>query len=83
MYYGAHVGESRALSSGVVEALKEIGAFFGATLILFVFVWPPWLLLARDAAGSVVAGLLVSTGISLIRALLLPHTEGILVVLDR
>ena len=45
-----HVSQSRAPSSGVVEALKEVGAFFGATLILFVFVWPPWLLLLRDAA---------------------------------
>ncbi len=77
-----HVSESRAPSSGVVEGLKEVGAFFGATLILFVFVWPPWLLLLQDAAGSVVAGLLVSMGILLIRALLLPHTEGILVVLN-
>ena len=66
----------------MAEGLKEVGAFFGATLILFVFVWPPWLLLLQDAAGSVVAGLLVSMGILLIRALLLPHTEGILVVLN-
>jgi hypothetical protein len=77
-----HVSESGAPSSGVVEALKEVGAFFGATLILFVFVWPPWLLLLRDAAGSVVAGLLVSMAILLIRGVLLPHTERILVVLN-
>ncbi len=77
-----HVSESVAPSSSVVEALKEVGTFFGATLILFVFVWPPWLLLLRDAAGSVVAGLVVSMGILLIRALLLPHTERILVVLN-
>ena len=76
------VSESVAPSSSVVEALKEVGAFFGATLILFVFVWPPWLLLLRDAAGSAIAGLLVSMGILLIRGLLLPHSEGILVVLN-
>lgn len=47
-----------------------------------MFVWPPWLLLLRDAAGSAIAGLLVSMGILLIRGLLLPHSEGILVVLN-
>ena len=67
MYYGA-VGESRALSSGVVEALKEIGAFFGVTLISRASSNQG----GRDKHEQ--AGLLVSTGISLIRALLLPHT---------
>ncbi len=46
-----------ARGGGLISGPKKVGAFFGATLILFVFVWPPWLLLLQDAAASVVAGL--------------------------
>jgi len=73
--------EKSGPDSGVVEALKEAGAFCGASLILFVFVWPPWFLLLQDAVRSAVTGLLVSMGILLIRAFL-PHTEAIFVVLN-
>ena len=74
--------EKSGPDSGVVEALKEAGAFCGASLILFVFVWPPWFLLLQDAVRSAVTGLLVSMGILLIRAFLLPHSEAIFVVLN-